>query len=240
MLILRLSLAASCCVWVLGLAVDAGASIIAGLVKFDGPPPRLAPIDTKADEVCMKIHADSPLVSDEATIGPNGEFAHIFVYVVNPPAGEYPIPEEPIRLNQYGCRYEMPVFGMRVGQTIAFVNSDATTHNVRGFPQHNRVFNFGQPPGLPPRTRVFDKAEMSLKIKCDVHAWMKSHCFVMEHPFFAVTGLDGRYAIENLPPGTYTLRAWHERLGELDQQVSVGVDSAATADFVYRRLSRPK
>jgi hypothetical protein len=218
-------------------AWGASASDIHGAVRFDGPAPKLTPIDTKADEYCKKIHADSPLYTDEATIGPQGEFAHIFVYVVNPPAGEYPVPAESVKLSQYGCRYELPVFGMRVGQTIEFVNSDETTHNVRGFPKFNRVFNFGQPPGLAPRTRVFEKAEMPLKIKCDVHAWMKSHCFVMEHPFFAVTGLDGRYTIKDLPPGTYTVRAWHERLGELDQEVTVTADGAA-ADFVYARLKR--
>ncbi len=213
---------------------------VTGIVSFDGPAPKPAAIDTKADEYCRKMHADSPLYTDEATIGPNGEFAYIFVYVVNPPAGDYPVPAEPVRLNQFGCRYELPVFGMRVGQTIEFMNSDETTHNVRGFPKFNRVFNFGQPPGLPPRTRVFDKAEMPLKIKCDVHAWMKSHCFVMEHPFFGVTDLDGRYVINDLPPGSYTLRAWHERLGELDQEIIVAADGVAEADFTYRRIQKPK
>lgn len=216
----------------------ASAGEVRGLVRFDGPPPKLMPIDTKADEYCRKMHAAAPLFTDEATIGPNGEFAYIFVYVVDPPEGEYPVPDEPVRLNQYGCRYELPVFGMRVGQTIEFINSDQTTHNVRGFPKFNRVFNFGQPPGLAPRTRVFDKAEMPLKIKCDVHAWMKSHCFVMEHPFFAVTGLDGRFTIGNLPPGTYTLRAWHERLGELDQEVTIAENESAQAQFTYQRIRK--
>lgn len=225
--------------WLL-LALDATAGEIAGVVKFDGPPPKLMPIDTKADEYCHKLHADAPLWSDEATIGPNGEFAHIFVYIVDPPAGDYPVPDEPIKLNQYGCRYELPVFGMRVGQTIEFVNSDQTTHNVRGFPKFNRVFNFGQPPGLAPRARVFDKAEMPLKIKCDVHAWMKSHCFVMDHPFFSVSDLDGRFMIKDVPPGTYTLTAWHERLGELRQEITVGDGATAKAEFTYKRLQKTK
>ncbi len=219
-------------------ATRASAGEVSGLVRFEGHLPKLMPIDTKADEYCQKLHADAPLFTDEATIGLNGEFAYIFVYIVDPPAGDYPVPAEPVTLNQYGCRYELPVFGMRVGQAIEFVNSDQTTHNVRGFPKFNRVFNFGQPPGLAPRTRVFDKAEMPLKIKCDVHAWMKPHCFVMDHPFFAVTGLDGRFTIENVPPGTYTLRAWHERLGELDREVTVTGNESAQADFIYQRIRK--
>ncbi len=127
---------------------------------------------------------------------------------------------------------------MMVGQTLEVRNSDQTTHNVRGFPENNRVFNFGQPPGLPPRTRVFDSPEHPLKIKCDVHGWMKSFCFVMEHPFFAVTGDDGKFSIANVPPGTYTLKTWHERLGEREQQITVGREPATAADFVYRRLPK--
>jgi hypothetical protein len=162
--LIRAALAAAASVWVWVTSPAFGGEI-SGAVKFEGPAPKLTAIDTKADEYCRKMHENSPLFTDEATIGPNGEFAYIFVYIVNPPPGDYPVPAEPVKLSQYGCRYELPVFGMRVGQTIEFENSDQTTHNVRGFPKFNRVFNFGQPPGLPPRTRVFDKAEMPLKIK---------------------------------------------------------------------------
>jgi len=214
------------------------ASDVMGTVKFDGPPPKLQPIDTKADPYCKTIHGENPIFTDEATIGANGEFAYIFVWIDNPPPGDYPVPAEPVTLDQYGCRYSMPVFGMRVGQTLQFTNSDNTTHNVRGFPKHNRTFNFGQPPGLAPRSRVLDKAEMPLKIKCDVHAWMKSHCFVMEHPFFGVSDLDGKFTIKDVPAGTYTLKAWHERLGELQQEIKVGDGASAEAEFTYKRLQK--
>ncbi len=211
---------------------------VTGTVTFSGTPPKLAPIETKADPYCEQMHQDAPLLGDEATIGPAGEFAWIFVWIANPPKGEYPVPAEPVTLDQLGCRYTSPVFGMRLGQTLQFTNSDKTTHNVRGFPRFNKIFNFGQPPGLAPRTRVFNQAEMPLKIKCDVHKWMKAFCFVMDHPFFAVTGLDGKFAIAGLPAGAYTLKAWHERLGELEQQVTVTDGAAVNARFVYKRLQK--
>jgi hypothetical protein len=216
----------------------ASAGEVAGIVTFDGPPPKLVPIETKADPYCVSMHSEKPLFSDEATIGPKGEFAWIFVWISNPPKGDYPVPAEPVTVDQFGCRYSLPVFGIRIGQTLQFANSDKTTHNVRGFPRNNRVFNFGQPPGLAPRTRVFDKAEMPLKIKCDVHGWMKAFCFVMDHPFFAVTGPDGTFAIQGLPAGTYTLKAWHERLGELEQQITVTDGASAEADFTFRRIRK--
>lgn len=217
----------------------AWASDVTGLVRFEGTPPKLAPIDTKADKYCLEMHKDAPLFTDEATIGANGEFAWIFVWIDNPPKKDYPVPTEPVVLEQYGCKYVQSVFGIRMGQTLEIRNNDKTTHNVRGFPKYNRVFNFGQQPGLPPRTRVFDHVEMPMKIKCDVHAWMKAHCFVMDHPFFAVTGLDGKYTIKDLPAGTYTLKAWHERLGELQQQITVTDGAPAQGDFTFKKIARP-
>lgn len=208
---------------------------VTGLVKFEGKPPARRPIDTRTDKYCKDMYAKNPLLTDSAEINENGEFAHIFVWIDNPPEKDYPVPSEPVLLDQFGCRYTVPVFGMRVGQTLLVKNSDETTHNVRGFVRHGRVFNFGQPPGLKPRTRVFEVAELPLKIKCDVHGWMLSFCFVMDHPFFGVSGMDGRFEIENVPPGTYTLKAWHEKLGELEQEITVGDSNTAAADIVYRR-----
>jgi len=181
------------------------------------------------------MYADTPLYADGAAIGPKGEFADIFVWIDTPPAGNYPPPASPVLLDQKGCRYTNHVFGMMVGQTLLVQNSDETTHNVRGFARANRPFNFGQPPGLKPRTRVFENPEFPLKIKCDVHAWMLSYCFVMEHPFFAVTGEDGIFEIENVPAGTYSLKAWHERLGELEQEITVAANAARSVAFTFRR-----
>lgn len=211
---------------------------VSGFVKFDGKAPKRQPIPVDADDYCKLMHADAPLLTDDPIIGPKGEFANIFVWIDNPPKGDYPPPKEPVELDQFGCRYTTHVFGMMVGQTLMVQNNDKTTHNVRGFPENNRTFNFGQPPGLAPRTRVFDSPEMPMKIKCDVHGWMQSFCFVMEHPFFAVTGEDGRFTIKNVPPGHYTLKAWHERLGELQQEITVGSQAVTGADFTFRRLRR--
>lgn len=211
---------------------------VSGRVIFEGKPPTPREIDIRSDKYCVEMHKDTPIYQDGAAIGPDGAFADIFVWIADPPGKKYEAPEEPVLLDQKGCRYTTHVFGMMVGQTFMVRNSDDTTHNVRGFARANRTFNFGQPPGLKPRTRVFDKAEMPLKIKCDVHAWMVSFCFVMDHPFFGVTGEDGTFTVENVPAGTYTLRAWHERLGELEQEIVVGDAGLTGADFTFRRPAK--
>ena len=209
---------------------------VSGLVVFDGKAPRPRVIDTRTDDdYCEDMYADTPLYADGAAIGPKGEFADVFVWIDNPPAGNYPPPKSPVVLSQKGCRYTTHVFGMMTGQTLIVENNDDTTHNVRGFARANRPFNFGQPPGFKPRTRVFKNPEFPLKIKCDIHSWMQSFCFVMKHPFFAVTGEDGTFEIKNVPAGTYILKAWHEKLGELDQEITVADAVASKATFTFRR-----
>lgn len=217
-------------------SVSAEGLSVSGQVVFEGKAPKPRRLNLQADDDhCKDLHADSPLYADGAAIGPKGEFADIFVWIDNPPEEEYPPSDEVVLLDQIGCRYTPYVFGIMVGQTFKVANSDETTHNVRGFARKNRPFNFGQPPGLPPRTRVFKKPEFPLKIKCDIHPWMESYCLVMAHPFYAVTGEDGKFEIENVPAGTYTLKAWHSRLGELEQEITVGDADVSAAAFTYRR-----
>jgi hypothetical protein len=72
-------------------------------------------------------------------------------------------------------------------------------------------------------------------IKCDVHAWMRSYVGAVEHPYFAVTGEDGAFSLPDLPPGTYTIAAWHERLGTRDQQVTLDAKDTKDVDFTFAR-----
>lgn len=213
----------------------AAGTTVSGTVIFEGKAPTAPVLDTRGEKYCHELHQDSPLYADGAAIGPKGEFAWIFVWIDNPPAGDYPPPKVPAYLSQKNCRYEQPVFGLMTGQDLEIHNNDETTHNVRGFPKFNKIFNFGQPPGLPPRHRSFDVAEAPMKIKCDVHSWMKSYAFVMDHPFFAVTDESGAFTIKDLPAGTYTLKTWHEMLGELSQEITVTGTPFEGVAFAYKR-----
>lgn len=218
--------------------IAADGASVSGSVLFTGTPPKPKEIDTRADPYCKIIHNDEPLYADGAAIGPGGEFADIFVWIDNPPEGDFAVPDKPAELDQYGCRYSKHVFGMRAGQVFSISNSDDTTHNVRGFPKNNRPFNFGQPPNIAPRTRLIENSEFPMKIKCDVHPWMVAFGFVMDHPFFAVTGPDGRYTIEGVPSGTYTIKAWHDRLGELETEITVDDEDAEVPTLLFRRTEK--
>jgi hypothetical protein len=116
---------------------------------------------------------------------------------------------------------------------VVVKNSDPFLHNVHSMASVNPAFNFGQPNKDPGKNIGAMKAAEQFRIKCDVHPWMSAHMHVFEHPFFAVSAADGSFAIENVPPGTYKLTAWHERFGTHAKDVTVEAGKPLTADFTF-------
>jgi hypothetical protein len=107
-------------------------------------------------------------------------------------------------------------------------------HNVNAMAKNNRAFNFGQIPSVPPVTRIFDKPEVMVPFRCDVHGWMAAYGGVLTHPYFAVSKPDGSFEIKGLPAGTYTVEVWHEKLGTQTTKVTVDGKSGATADVAFK------
>ena len=146
----------------------------------------------------------------------------------------FDVPDEPVRLDQIGCMYKPHVFGVRVGQNVEFVNSDSTGHNVHALPTANREFNFSQPIKTQKDTRFFTSPEVMVRIKCDMHSWMAAFAGVLDHPYFAVTEPGGKFELRQLPPGTYTLEAWHEKLGTQTRQVTLAEKGAGEVTFTFK------
>jgi hypothetical protein len=130
--------------------------------------------------------------------------------------------------------YTPHVLGLVAGQQLDIINSDETLHNIHAFPEKNEAFNLGMPVKGMKYTKKFDKPEVMVKIKCDVHGWMLAWAGVLPHPFFAVTAADGSFTIPNLPPGTYTIEAWQEKLGTQTQQVTVGDKETKTVSLAFK------
>jgi hypothetical protein len=112
-------------------------------------------------------------------------------------------------------------------------NSDETLHNVHALPVDNPSFNEGQPFADMEMTRTFSEPEVMVPFKCDVHPWMSAYAGVVDHPFFAVSGADGRFDLEGLPAGTYTVEAWHEELGSARREVTVADGERAEITFDF-------
>ncbi len=214
-------------------AVSPDAATVTGTVKLAGVAPKMANIPMVADPYCQSQHS-TPATDEDVVAGPAGELANVFVYVKNI-SGNFPPPSTPVVLDQKGCQYHPHVNGIQVGQALQIKNDDATLHNVHALPNVNSQFNEGQPVQGMVSTRKFDKPEMTpFKIKCDVHGWMRSYMAIMPHPFYAVSADNGTFTIPNLPPGNYTIVAWHEKYGQTEQQVTVGAKESKAISFSFK------
>ena len=213
--------------------VQAGA-MITGKIKFTGARPTNPRIDM-SDEVACKNKYPAPPTAETVVVNPNGTLANVFVYVkAGLPAGAtYPTPAAPVILDQSGCRYHPHVLGIMVGQNLEILNSDPVLHNIKAKAVKNRPFNVSQPSAGMKTMRTFAQPEVMVSLECNVHGWMNAFLGVLPHPFYAVTGADGGFSIKGLPPGTYTIEAWHEKYGTQTATVTVAGAAPKTQDFTF-------
>jgi hypothetical protein len=214
--------------------IQAGGTI-AGKIKFTGARPTNPRIDM-SEEVACKNKYPAPPTAETVVVNANGTLANVFVYVkAGLPAGAtYPAPSTPVELDQSGCRYHPHVFGIRVGQPLNIKNSDPVLHNIKAKAVKNRPFNVSQPNvTTTPTVRTFAQPEVMVSLECNVHGWMNAFIGVLPHPFFAVTGADGSFSLKGLPPGTYTIEAWHEKYGTQTATVTVTGTETKTSDLTF-------
>jgi plastocyanin len=212
---------------------DASGASLTGAVKFEGSALKAARIDMSSDPNCAKAHP-TPATTEDLVIGGNGALANVVVYVADGLGDRtFEPPQQAAEIEQKGCQYKPHVLAMQTSQKLNVVNSDPTTHNIHPMPNNNREWNKSQPHGMPVE-ETFTREEITIPVKCNIHPWMHAYIAVFKHPYFAVTDKDGSFDLKNLPPGTYTIKAWHEKLGTLTQKVTVGGSESKTLDFVFK------
>jgi plastocyanin len=215
-----------------GDAPAASGASVTGVVKFKGTAEKPTRIDMSADPYCAKAHASAPTTEDLVTDA-GGGLENVVVYVSDGlGTTTFPIPDQPATMEQKGCQYKPHVLAMRAGQKLNVVNSDATTHNIHPSPNNNREWNVSQPQGQP-LEQVFAREEVAISVKCNIHPWMKSYIAVVKNPYFAVTSKGGTFELKDLPPGNYTLQAWHEKLGSKTKMITVTAGASQTLEFDF-------
>ncbi len=200
-----------------------GGAEVTGKITLKGTPP--AEIKITMDPLCGRLHKEA-VTTQHYLVGPDGGLKDVFVYIREIPGGKiYEAPADKVPLiDQVNCIYTPYVSGVMANQKFKIRNSDPLMHNVHATPtvEGNRGFNIGQPVKGMEYTGSFAKREVLLRIKCDVHPWMFTYIGVMDHPWFAVTDKDGVFKLPpDLPPGEYTLTAFHRRTGEQTQKITV-------------------
>ena len=206
---------------------------LTGMVKFLGTVPIPARIDMSADPKCAQLHP-APVVGQDILKDAGDGLQNVIVFISEGlGARTFDPPPQPAVIDQKGCMYGPRVIALRANQKLRVVNSDPTTHNIHPMPKNNREWNKSQPPGLPIE-ETFAREEIAIPVKCNIHSWMRGYIAVFKHPYFAVTGKNGNFDVKNLPPGAYTIQAWHEKLGTLTQKITVEANETKTVQFVFK------
>jgi plastocyanin len=224
-----------------GAAAGAGAKVdpatagnVTGSVVVEGAVPKNVAIKMNADPNCLTAAPGEQLQETYVVGGDGKSLGNVFVYVKDG-LGNYVFdqPTDVAKITQQGCRYHPHVFGVRVGQEIEIDNGDATLHNIHAMPKDNSEFNTAQPLKDMKMTHKFDKKEVMVPFKCEVHGWMNAYVGVLDHPYFAVTTDSGKFDLKGLPPGTYTVEAWHEKLGTKTQSVTIAANETKDVTFTF-------
>jgi len=209
---------------------------ITGTVKLDGPAPHQRPIDMSKDPTCAQGRGGTQAAGESVVVGGNGGLANVVVYISQGLSGDIPIASKPVTFEQKGCQYIPHVVAVNPGQHMTILNDDKTMHNIHPDPKPgggNTAFNKSQLGGGPSLDVAWTAEEIAIPVKCNVHPWMHAYIVVVKGPNGVSDG-DGSFKLENVPPGTYTLTAWHETYGTQTQKVTVAEGKPVIADFTFK------
>lgn len=211
----------------------ATAGTITGTVTFEGEPPVLHAIDMSAEPACVQANP-TPVIPPIVVLGPHGALSNAVVYIESGlSAYHYDTPTDPAVLDQKGCMYVPRVLAFRAHQPLDIKNTDPVTHNVHPMPRDNKPWNRSLPEGAEPFVTNFPHQELAIPVACNIHPWMRAFLFVFDNPYYDVTTKTGTFELKNLPPGTYTIEAWHERFGTLDQTITIAPRESKSISFKF-------
>lgn len=205
---------------------------ITGKVTFQGTPARMKPIDMSHEPSCAKMYSTPP-TGETVVTGAGNSLENVLVYV-SAGTPDDSAPSSAVVFTQKGCRYIPHILAFHVNQEVKIQNEDHTLHNIHPQPKLNREWNKSQPPNAPPITESYEKPEI-FPVKCNVHPWMHGIFAVLKNSHYAVTGAGGVFSLPNLPPGKYTITAYHEAYGEQSQEVTITGSETKTLNFTFKR-----
>ena len=212
--------------------VQSGGGTIKGHIRLSGKLPGNTVIRMGKDPKCAVMNKGKTVVQETVKAAVDGSLANVFVRL----EGTFPstpVPKTPVVIDQQSCVYVPRVAGVRVGQILEVRNGDNLLHNVHSITNLDNRFNVSQARAGAVDSFKMKSEEIMLRVGCDVHSWMTAYVGVVTNPHFAVSDASGAFEIKNVPPGTYTIDAWHERFGPMKKTVKVAAGGVVTVDFGY-------
>ncbi len=212
------------------MAVSGGGSI-RGTVKATGNVPAAEKVEINKDvSVCGKEK-----VLEDIAVGAGGVLANAVVWIDNITGGKDWADGSAGSVDQVNCHYVPQVQVLKSGASLEVINSDAILHNIHAYEGEETLFNIAQPiKGQKTKKEV--TASGPVHLKCDVHSWMSAWVFMAKTPYYAVTGADGSFTLGDVPPGNYTVKVWHGKLGQSSSQVTVAAGAEAMADLTIQAM----
>jgi plastocyanin len=207
---------------------------ITGTVKIAGDTPEAKMLKVDKDQATCG-HDDIP--SEALIVSGDGALNNVVVSIVNISKGKK-FEGGTASIDQKGCVFIPHITVVPPGSTVDLLNSDDVMHNLHSWSIKNTAFNEGVAGhGKLPKTFEFPE---TIKMTCDVHKWMSAWLIVQNNPYYALTGAGGKFKLEGVPAGTYTVQAWQESLGKTTQEVTVSAGGEAKADFELTKKSKKK
>lgn len=208
-------------------AAVTGGGTVTGTAKIGGTVPAAEKIEvTKDNATCgaekevMTVHANAA-----------GALGNVVVWLDGIKSGK-PWPGGEGSIDQKSCEYQPHMQGVALNSKLVIKNSDPVLHNIHAYTGEDTLFNIAQPTEGQTNDKKMSKAG-PVQFKCDVHSWMNAWVFVSPHPYYAITGDDGSFSIGDVPPGTYKVKSWQEKLGEQEMEVKVEAGGKAEANFTF-------
>jgi len=201
---------------------------ISGTIRYNGPAPKPQQLEVSKDrDAC----AAKPLYDQSLVVGKDGGLANVVATLPDLDKGEATKPATVV-FDQKGCEYTPHLAAFPAGSTVEVRNSDGILHSIHTESTVNPALDMAQP-GFKKTIRITIEKPEAIKVTCDAHNWMEGWWYATANPYYAVTDAQGHYQIANVPPGTYTLEVWQEKLGTQKQSVTVTAGGSVTADFTF-------
>ena len=207
---------------------------ISGFVKIQGKSPKLPPLEVlKNKELCKNVP------NERLVAGPGQGVRYAVVTLEGITKGKAVEREAVHELDNLRCSFAPHVQAASIGQFLVIKNSDPILHTAHAYmPAGQPHFNVGLYPGKVSRKPLVGVG--IVKIVCEVHPWMSAFIVVTEHPYYAVSDVYGEYLINDIPPGTYRLKVWHETLGTQEKEVRIREKETLQVDVNFSTFKGAK